>query len=89
MCARCPGTRSSPARPTRAHSIAADFVSPTTPCLLATYAGSPAKPTSPAPDATLTIAPDPAGTITASSARIEKNTPSRFTAIVARHASSG
>src|SRR5215469_4563395 len=41
----------------RAVSKAADFVSPTTPCLLALYAAAPAVPTSPEIEAMLTIAP--------------------------------
>ena len=47
--------------PAWTYSSAAARVSPMTPCLLATYAGSPAKPTSPAPDDVLTIASAPVG----------------------------
>ena len=73
--------------PCAAYSSALARVSPTTPCLLATYAGSPAKPTRPAPDATLTIAPPPWFSITGISAWRQWNTLSRLSVIVRRQSS--
>src|SRR5215831_16065048 len=49
--------------PTFAYCNAADFVKPTTPCLLASYRGKAAEPTNPAAEAVFTIAPPPCCTI--------------------------
>ncbi len=66
----------------RAYSRAPVFVSPTTPCLDAVYAGIPCEPTSPAADAVLTIAPPPCFIICRISYFMQSHTPRRFTAIM-------
>src|SRR5262249_13725901 len=58
-----PGQTTFTRMPDLAYSKAAVLVSPTTPCLLATYAPLPCAPTKPAPDAVLTIAPPPCASI--------------------------
>ncbi len=66
--------------PALMYSSAAARVRPMTPCLLATYAGSPANPTRPAPDDVFTIEPPPWATIGGISCFNPRNTPVRLRA---------
>src|ERR1700704_3493774 len=62
-----PGATTLTRTPVPATSSAADFVSPSTACLLATYTDAPAAPTLPYVDETLTMLPPRCGSITLSS----------------------
>src|SRR5262249_55969256 len=71
-----------------AYSSAAVLLSPTTPCLLAAYAGIPSDPTRPKFEAVLTIAPPPRANMGGISYFIHSHTPVRLMAIMRRQFSS-
>ena len=66
--------------PSRACPLAADFVRPMTPCLLALYAGARADPMTPTIEAVLTMAPPPCAAMWRISCLRQRHTPVKFTA---------